>query len=353
LDIAKILVLEQWLNEQVYDIPLICISHDRSFLANCTNKTVFLRAKEIKEFNYSYVQASELLQQNEEANAARRSKELKELNRLKKSAHDLRQIGVNNYSAAALKKSIQIAKRAQGIENNLTTVAVEEKRSIKLSNSGIQSKKMIGLEKLTIKTPNGEPLFYIDQLDILQGDRLVIFGANGTGKSQLLKFLHEAAKNPDFARNSNTSVSPSLKPAYIDQHMSHLPLTISVHDYFNQELSLGDQKTTSVLVGAGFPVAIQKSKLSALSPGQRARVAFLTLHLLQPNFYIMDEPTNHLDIEGQEQLEAEIIEQGAGSVVVSHDREFSKKIGTKFYQIENKKLIRIEAPEVYYKKMES
>ena len=319
LDIAKILVLEQWLNEQVYDIPLICISHDRSFLANCTSKTIFLRNKEIRAFNYSYEQALQLLKEEDQACAARRSKEIKELNRLKKSAHDLRQIGVNNYSAAALKKSIQIAKRAENIENQLTSVHVEEKRALKLSNSGIQSKKLIGVEKQTIYSPNKEPLFYIEQLDILQGDRLIIFGANGSGKSQLLKFLNQVCSNPDFARSNKATVSPSMKHAYIDQNLSHLSLNLSVHDYLNFELSLGDQKTTSILVASGFPTTMQRTKLSALSQGQRARIAFLTLHLMEPNFYIMDEPTNHLDIEGQEQLEAEILEHGAASVIVSHD----------------------------------
>ena len=133
--------------------------------------------------------------------------------------------------------------------------------------------------------------------------------------------------------------------------MSHLPLERSLHDYFDHELSLGDQKTTSVLVGAGFPVSTQRTKLASLSHGQRSRVAFLTLHLSQPNFYVMDEPTNHLDIAGQEQLEAEILEQGAASIVVSHDRIFAHNIGTKFYVIENKKLTQIDAPDIYYKTM--
>ena len=93
---------------------------------------------------------------------------------------------------------------------------------------------------------------------------------------------------------------------------------------------------------------IQRTKLAALSHGQRARVTFLTLQHSQPNFYVMDEPTNHLDIAGQEQLESEISSQGAASIVVSHDRVFSMTIGTKFYVIKNKELRKIESPEKYY-----
>lgn len=351
LDLGKIILLEQWLNEQVYDIPIVAISHDRNFLANCTNKTFFLRGKEITEYRYSYARAKSLLLEDDEASIARREKEIKEMNRLKKSAHELRQVGINNYSSAALKKSIQIAKRAEGIETQLTHVHVDEKRAIKLSNSGIYAKKIIGLHDVDICTPDGTLLFHIDTLDIMQGERLIIYGPNGSGKSQFLKLLHQASQQIDKAKSQGISITPTVKLAYIDQHLTHLPLEMTLHDYFNHEQSLGDQKTTSVLVSAGFPLSIQKTKLSALSHGQRTRIAFLNLHLSQPNFYVMDEPTNHLDIEGQEQLESEIIEQGCGSIVVSHDRVFSSNIGTTFYMIENKKLKQIESPDMYHKNL--
>lgn len=339
LDVAKIVLLEQWLNEQVYDIPLICISHDRSFLANCTNKTLFLRGTEIREYNYSYEQAVNLLNEDDNAAIARRAKELKEINRLKRSAHELRQIGVNNYSAAALKKSVQIAKRAEGIETQLCNVPVEEKRAIKLSHSNIYAKKLIGLNNLDITAPDGTLLFSIPQLDIMHGDRLIIFGANGSGKSQFLKYLHAACNNIEESRLKGTTITPTLKLGYVDQHMSHLPLDKNLHDYFNHELAIDNQRTTSILVGAGFPISMQRTKLGVLSHGQRARVAFLALHIMQPNFYIMDEPTNHLDIAGQEELESEILEHEAASVIVSHDRLFTKNIGTKFFAIKNRKLI--------------
>ncbi len=128
LDVDKIMVLENWLNNQIYDTPIVCISHDRGFLENCSNKTFILRGTEIHEFQYSYSKAIELLQENDRSLATQIAKEAKEINRLKRSAHELRQIGVNNYSASALKKSIQIAKRASQIEENLPDVYVEREK---------------------------------------------------------------------------------------------------------------------------------------------------------------------------------------------------------------------------------
>jgi len=348
LDIEKILLLERWLNEQVYDIPLISVSHDRRFLANCTNKTLFLRDMDIREYNYSYVRATQLLNEADETSAVQRSKELKEMTRLKRSAHELRQIGVNNYSAAALKKSNQIAKRAESIEKTLTSVHVHEKRALTLNNSSTHIKRLVGLHGVDISTPTGEFLFHIAKLDMMRGERLVIFGANGSGKSQLLKTLYQAMFDVEASKRAGISIPPAIKPAYLDQHMSHLPLNRHVYDYLSETLSLGNQQTTTLLIRAGFPVAIHKTTLDALSPGQRARVAFLVLHHLEPNFYIMDEPTNHLDIAGQEQLESELLEQHATSLIVSHDRAFTQNVGTKFYMIERQQLVLIDSPDVYY-----
>jgi ATPase subunit of ABC transporter with duplicated ATPase domains len=348
MDITKILLLEKWLNEQVYNIPLMTISHDRHFLENCTSKTLFLRGNELREYHCAYGHARTLLTQDDNALATKRSKELKEMNRLKRSAHELRQIGVNNYSDAALKKSIQIAKRAEILENELTTIHVEEKRNIKLSNSGILAKRLILLENIDICAPDSTHLFHIQQLDIREGERLMILGPNGCGKSQFLHFMHKTILDKDNARQEGVGITPTVKLGYIDQHLSHLPLEKTLREYFECTFSINEQKIIQTLITAGFPIVSHNTKLDKLSNGQRARVAFLALHLLQPNLYIMDEPTNHLDIAGQEQLEAEILEQKATSIFVSHDCVFSQSIGTKFYQIKNKQLIEINNPNVFY-----
>lgn len=88
-----------------------------------------------------------------------------------------------------------------------------------------------------------------------------------------------------------------------------------------------------------------------LSPGQKSRLLLLALRLVEPNFYLLDEPTNHLDIAGQEALESEILSRGATCVAVSHDRQFVRAIGTRFWQIEKKRLIEVEDPEAFFAAM--
>ena len=99
-------------------------------------------------------------------------------------------------------------------------------------------------------------------------------------------------------------------------------------------LRLGDQRSRSLLAGAGFPVDRQSQPISRFSPGQRARLGLLALRLAEPNFYLLDEPTNHVDIAGQEALESEIVERAATCVLVSHDRQFVRAVGTRFLLIE-------------------
>ena len=75
----------------------------------------------------------------------------------------------------------------------------------------------------------------------------------------------------------------------------------------------------------------------------------LALRLANPNFYLLDEPTNHLDIEGQEALEAELLEHQASCLLASHDRCFIRAIGNRFWLIEKRRLTEVEDPEEFFR----
>ena len=115
--------------------------------------------------------------------------------------------------------------------------------------------------------------------------------------------------------------------------------------------SLGDQRITSLLAGAGFPPdprdkpGDQRRTIGELSPGERARLGLLALRLTEPNLYLLDEPTNHLDIPGQEQLEAEILAHEASAILVTHDRRFARAVGTRFLAIARGRLVEVEADD--------
>jgi ATPase subunit of ABC transporter with duplicated ATPase domains len=182
-------------------------------------------------------------------------------------------------------------------------------------------------------------LFRTGKLELKRGDRLLLLGENGVGKSLLIRLLRQALTGAEGVMGIRTS--PSVVMGYLDQQMAHLPGGDTPHGFI-ANFDLGNQRTTSLLAGAGFAPDRQRRPIAELSPGERARLGLLALRLTEPNLYLLDEPTNHLDIPGQEQLEAEILAHDASAILVTHDRRFARMIGTRFLAIARGRLIEID-----------
>ena len=351
LDLAKIQLLERWI-ASTGRVPMVIASHDRQFLDAVTTKTLFLRPDVSRSFAHPFTQARHLLQEEDAAEEARQEKELKEADRLRRNAAELKNIGINSRSDLLQKKSMQLKDRAERIEQNLKSLHVERSAGeIRLANRGTHAKVLVGLDDVAVSAPDGTKLFRTGRLDIKQADRIVLLGRNGVGKSQFVGLIHRALR----AGESGTPgfrVSPSVVLAYVDQHMSQLPAEETPFGFIAGTFRLGDQRSRSLLAAAGFPVDRQDRKIRQFSPGQKARLGLLALRLAEPNFYLMDEPTTHVDIPGQEALESEILTHEATCLVVSHDRRFVAAIGTRFLLVEKGRLREIDAPEEFYATLE-
>jgi ATPase subunit of ABC transporter with duplicated ATPase domains len=347
LDLEKLFRLETWVNTAGYAAPIVIASHDRDFLDACTTKTLFLRPEESVSFDHPYRRARVLLDAHDAAAQAQRDKTLREVKRLRQSAQELRNVGINSGSDAAQVKSAQIRRRAEQLEQGVRGVHRERPGEIRLGNRGTHARVLVSLENVTVQAPDGRALFAIPKLAVAQGERIVVLGRNGAGKSQLVRLLHRAMLQPDGVAGIRTT--PSLALGYVDQDMGQLPEQATAHDFILSRFRLGDQRSRAVLAEAGFSIERQKLPIAKLSPGQKARLGLLALRLLEPNFYLMDEPTNHVDIPGREQLEAEILEAQATCIVVSHDRSFVNTIGTRFLLIDRGRIREIDEPEAFYK----
>lgn len=338
LDLEKIVALENWLNTCALGVPLLLVSHDRRFLDHCTNQTLFVRPVRSAAYPGPYSAARRLLEADDRSASAQRDKELGEIRRLEKSAHSLREIGRNNYSDVAALKSKQIAERARKMKENLTDVAVEVRREIRLESSELKRKWLIRIDNVDVRSPTGDLLFKIGKLDIAQDERLVLQGPNGSGKSSFLKIMRQAFDDPERAKQLGIQITPQARLGYLDQHLSNLPRKKTIRQFII-DLGFPEQLATARLVEAGFQFRDQKRPISVLSYGEQSRLYLLSLQLLRPNFYLLDEPTNHLDIAGQEMLESAMIEDGASCILVSHDRSFVDAVGTTLLNIQNRKLI--------------
>lgn len=350
LDLGRILMLEEWLGYAARNIPLIIASHDRAFLDATTNRTLFLRSSEQVYLPLPYSQARAELDRIDAAAEVQRERDLKQAAQLRKQAAKLTNIGINSGSDLLTVKSKQLRDRAEKIETQVLETHRERTGLVRLGNSGAEARVMMAFENVAIETPDGRSLFLVEKLHIFQGDRIVLLGRNGTGKSQFMRVVTEALSG---SVQQGLRISPQLKPGYLDQALAWLPLDPSPLDYLMHRFDEGDRRTIALLAGAGFPPDRQSKPLRTMSLGQRARLALLALRLEKPNFYLLDEPTNHLDIPGQEQLEDDIRGQGATSILVTHDRAFLKAIGTRFLLIERKKLVEVDGPDQFLEGMAS
>jgi ATPase subunit of ABC transporter with duplicated ATPase domains len=346
LDLAKIRLLEGWIGDAGASMPMVIASHDRAFLDGCTTRTLFLRPERSRLYAHPYSGARRLLDADDAADAARAERDGREAARLRRGAAERRNIGVNSGSDLALKVSKRLTQRALAIEESVRPAHREKNAAVRLASSGTHAKVLIGLEDVTVRRPDGGALFRIGKLELKRGERLLLLGENGVGKSLLVRLLRQAVIE---GGGPGIRVSPSVTMGYLDQQMAHLPAGDTPHGFiagFDQ----GDQRTTSLLAGAGFPPDPGSSPGTNREPSRSCRRAsgrlgLLALRLGGPNLFLLDEPTNHLDIPGQEQLEAEILAQDASAILVTHDRRFARAVGTRFMAIARGRLVAVDADD--------
>ncbi len=354
LDVGKIMRLENWLRDTVF-VPYLVVSHDRAFLDHCTTKTLIMRGGKVHTFRQSFSDAKETLLQKDSADAHERKEKQKKIDKLKQTAKEFKVRGKNFGSESLSRIAKNIEKRVEQMEDILPDMYQERERRISLGENEIEYNKVVlRIKNLDICIPGTDTrLFHVDQLEISKGDRIVILGLNGKGKSlfikELMKAYREGKKNP-FGCSTADPVyfNQQVVVGYVDQELSLLPPNKNLQDFIQEYFGVDRTKAIRELVNAGFSINEQNAEIKTLSFGQKARMAFLVLKNEQPNFYIMDEPTNHLDIDGQERLERAILDNDNPCVFISHDRQLVSNVANKFFLIERGRLRQIQSPEPFY-----
>jgi ATPase subunit of ABC transporter with duplicated ATPase domains len=348
LDLARIGQLENWLNALPREMPVVISSHDRAFLDATTNRTLFLRPEQSQMFSLPYTEARAALREVDAADERRYARDLKTAQQLRQQAAKLNNIGINSSSDLLLSKTRQLKARAEKLEDAAKPAHLERSAgAIRLANRATHAKVLVTLEDAAVETPDGRLLFKTGKQFIGRGDRIVLLGPNGSGKTRLVTMLRAAIENPDAAP-AGIKATQSLVSGYCDQALAVLDDTETPMRTIVRRFNVGDQRARTLLAGAGLSIERQGRGIGKLSGGQKARLGMLVLRLTQPNFYLLDEPTNHLDIEGQEALEEELLDPQASCLIVSHDRNFVRNVGNRFWLIERKRLVELDNPEGFF-----
>ena len=348
LDLARIGRLENWLNALPREMPVVISSHDRAFLDATTNRTLFLRPEQSQVFSLPYTRARAALDEADASDERRYQRDMKTAQQLRQQAAKLNNIGINSGSDLLLSKTRQLKQRAEKLEDAAKPAHLERSAgAIRLANRATHAKVLVTLEDAAVETPDGRLLFRTGKQFICKGDRIVLLGPNGAGKTRLVAMLRAAIENPDAAqpasrRRSRWCSAIATRRSPVLRTPTRRCATIV------RRFDVGDQRARTLLAGAGLPIEMQGRPIGQLSGGQKARLGMLVLRLTQPNFYLLDEPTNHLDIEGQEALEDELMDHQASCLLVSHDRNFVRNVGNRFWLIERKRLVELDGPEGFF-----
>ena len=307
MDIETISWLEKYLIR--YKGALLLVTHDRYFLERITNRIVELDNGSLYSYNGNYDQYLEL--------------------RAARIQNDIR---VNEKKKAFLRKEIEWVRAGVLARETKSKSRLEKYYQIKDSVKNYQESNLIMksdakyLGKKTIecidisKAMNRQLLFEHFNYLLLRNDRLGIIGANGVGKTTLLKTMVGLIK-PD---SGSVIVGETVKIGYFSQEHDTINMNMKVIDYIN-ELEEYNNAANS-LEDFLFPRSMQQTTIGRLSGGERRRLELLRIIMQNPNVLILDEPTNDLDIQTLNILENYLEDFQGAVIVVSHDRYFLDRI---------------------------
>lgn len=324
LDINTIRWLEDVLNS--YQSTMVIISHDRHFLNEVCTDMADLDYRELRVYpgNYDdYMRAStQARQQVVAANA-----------RAKERVADLQDF-VRRFSANK-SKSRQATSRLKQIDR-IKAGAIEVKPSsrqnpyIRFGQNKVLHRQAANIE--AVGKSFDHPVIQPFSTMIEAGEKIAIIGANGVGKTTLLRLL-AGELDPDAG---HIKWSENADIGYMAQDVSdQFKSDMNLFDWFTRYRQVGDddQQIRSVLGRLLFSADDISKSVNVLSGGEKNRMSFGRLMLGRHNVMLLDEPTNHLDMESIESLQYALEKYEGTLVFVSHDREFVSGIATRVIEI--------------------
>ncbi|MGY3930126.1 ABC-type transporter ATP binding protein [Aeromonas encheleia] len=345
LDLPSLLWLEQFL--QGWRGALVLVSHDGRLLDRVTQDTLILRDRRLYRFALPCSQARAALVQEDESARQRRADEQKEIDRLSASSKRLAIWGREHDNAKLVRQAKSMDKRIVRLREEQSLVGAGAPWRLELHGLGLPADALLRLEALDVRpAPALPPLLRAEGLWLRSGDRVALLGANGVGKSSLLRQcwreLCEQRQGEGWYRH------PAASIAYYDQSLQQLDGQATLTDALYALAPLPAISLRQALIRAGFPYARHGQRVHALSGGERARLLFLALSLASHHLLWLDEPSNHLDLEGKEEL-AEALAQFAGGVLlISHDRDLIERSCNRFWVIREGRILEAYGAEQAY-----
>jgi len=344
LDLPSLLWLEQFLAR--WRGAFILVSHDQRLLDNVTTRSWILRDGRIYDFDLPCGPALIALAEADVAAAARHAAEQKEIDRLAVSSKRLAVWGqvYDNENLARKAKTMQ--RRIDKLKDEQSFVSDGAPWRLSLRGKALAAKQLLALDALDVRAvPLSPVLFHAGQLWLKPGDRVALLGANGSGKSSLLRLCWQVMQAGEEEQEERLDLRfhRAANVGYYDQSLQQLADEADLSDALypfavQNEASRSQLARRQALISAGFGYARHGQKVATLSGGERARLLFLGLSLASYHLLLLDEPSNHLDMQGKAELGLALQGFEGGCLLVSHDRDLIETACKRFWVVADGKL---------------
>ncbi|BAU55347.1 ABC-F family ATP-binding cassette domain-containing protein [Mucilaginibacter gotjawali] len=327
LDLPSIQWLEDYL--KAFDGAVVIVSHDRWFLDKVINRTVESRKGKLTVYAGNYSFYLEEKAQREEIQKGEFKNQQSKIKQEERLIERFRAKASKAKMAQSRIKALDKLERVDDVDDDNPSVNFSFRFS---KQSG---RHVVTLENITKKYPAIDILDHTEAI-IEKGDKIALIGANGKGKSTLLRII--AGADTDYTGKSETG--HNVTQTFFAQHQLE---ALHLEHTALQELQSFAPKHTetelrTILGSFLFTGDDVFKKIKVLSGGEKSRVALAKALTADANFLVLDEPTNHLDIQSVNIL-VQALQQFEGTlIVVSHDRYFLDNVANKIWFIENQKI---------------
>ncbi|MCR8631573.1 MULTISPECIES: ABC-F family ATP-binding cassette domain-containing protein [Paenibacillus] len=314
----------EWLRRylQEYENAFILISHDIPFLNSVINLIYHMENQELNRYvgDYDYFQqVHEMKKQQLESAYKRQQQEIADLKDF--VARNKASVATRNMAMSRQKKLdkmdvIELAKEKPKPQFNFKDARTSGKLIFEAKNL------VIGYE---------EPLSRALDLRMERGQKIALVGANGIGKTTLLRSILGEIQ----ALSGSVQLGEHLSIGYFEQEMKEANYNTCIEEVWKEFPSYSQFEVRAALAKCGLTTKHIESKITVLSGGEKAKVRLCKLINRETNLLVLDEPTNHLDVDAKDELKRALKAYKGSILLISHEPEFYRDVVTDTWNCES------------------
>ena len=316
LDVEHIEWLKRYLND--YENAFILISHDIPFLNSVVNLIYHMDNQQLNRYVGDYDKFQEVYAVKKAQLEAAYNRQQKEIAQLKDFvARNKARVSTRNMAMSRQKKLDKM--------DVIELSAEKPKPEFHFKEARVPGRYIFKTSELVIGYD--EPLSVPLNVEMERGEKLVLTGANGIGKTTLLKSILGLIP----VLGGSVELGDYLEIGYFEQEMSQDIETTCLEELWQEFPAYSQYEARSALAKCGLTTKHIESKVRVLSGGEQAKLRLCKLVNRQSNLLVLDEPTNHLDVDAKDELKRALQEYRGSILMVCHEPEFYEGLATKVW----------------------